>query len=119
MERIRPFSETILCKLLARSEDAYGYTRYVFKNLVTGCFEMITRLPNWDLPYIEIGDVGFVNYIEAVAGEDTWYDADNDVFVKYRADGSYMVSWVFAGEYAKKEEDRNGRKWIPEVGSWI
>lgn len=118
MERIRPFSETILCKLMAKSEDAFGYTRYVFKNLVTGSFEMITRLPNWDLPYIEIGDVGFVNYMEAVAGEDTWYDADNDKFVKYRADGSYMVSWVRSGKIAKKEED-NGRRWIPELGSWI
>lgn len=92
--RIAPFQETIYCQLVAYREEPDGYVIYVFRNLIEGDYHMVTKLPNWELPFIRIGDKGFMQYMEAVAGEDTWYDSVKGKNIPYRYDGSYMVNFV-------------------------
>lgn len=94
--RLQPFTETILCEMVAYREEPDGYTHYVFKNLVTLNYCMVTKLPNWDLPFIKIGDIGYMKYMEAVAGQDTWWDALNERNVPYKTDGAYMLNWIFS-----------------------
>lgn len=103
--RLLPFTETIFCEMVAYREDPDGYVHYVFKDLVEFCYVMVTKLPNWDLPFIEIGDTGYMKYMEAVAGQDTWWDAKNEVNVPYKSDGSYMLNWIFStGKQTNKSQ---------------
>ena len=59
---------TISAKLLA-IKSGY-YTIYVFKDLDSDSYIMCTRLPNWQVPNIQVGDAGFLKYQEATAGEE-------------------------------------------------
>lgn len=92
--RVQPFTETLLCKMVAKRSDPDGYVTYVFQDLTDGTYRMATRMPNWKLPHISIGDVGYMKYMEAVAGRDCWYDHENDVYVHYKYDGSYILDWI-------------------------
>lgn len=69
---------TIKAKLLTYREEVGGYILYVFSNLESdkwdSKYKTTVRFPNWDAPYIDIGDVGYLNYKEVVAGETTWWD---------------------------------------------
>ena len=85
---------TILAQLVAKETDCFGYTIYVFK-----CLEevkdtqyiMCTRYPNWNHRTIQIGEVGYLNFIEIQAGIDKWfngnemipYNYDNIQFIKF------------------------------------
>lgn len=100
--RMQPFTETIFCEMLAYREEPDGYTHYVFKNLTDLTYCMVTKLPNWNFPFIEIGDVGYMKYMEAVAGQDTWWDSVNERSVPYKTDGAYMLNWIFSGVKAGK-----------------
>lgn len=93
-DRVAPFSETVLCELLAYRNDPEGYVTYVFQDLADSSYIMAVRMPNWDLPFIEIGSRGFMKYIEVVAGQDTWWNRDTGQQEAYRYDGSYIVDWV-------------------------
>lgn len=92
--RVLPFVETIFCELVAYREGMDGYDKYVFRNLITGEYIMVTGLPNWNLPFIEVGDRGFMKYQEALAGVDSWYDREQDKYVPYKSDNSYILDWV-------------------------
>ena len=68
---------TILAKLLASEEDTLGYITYVFECLDEDIIKetkyiMCVRYPNWDHRKIEIGEVGFLNFLEIRAGMDKW-----------------------------------------------
>lgn len=92
-KRVPPFTETIYCELVAYREGM-EYTRYVFKNLINCEFIMVVRLPNWNLPFIKVGDRGFMKYQEALAGIDSWYDFEKDEYVPYKNDNTYILDWV-------------------------
>lgn len=96
--RIQPFTETILCKAVAKRINPDGYVTYVFQDLIDGTYRMVTRLPNWNMSYIGIGDIGYMKYMEAVAGQDSWYDHENDTYVHYKYDGSYILDWILDGK---------------------
>ena len=78
---------TIKAKLLTYREDYGGYILYVFENLEskdwTSKYKMTVRFPNWDCPFIGIGDIGYLNYKEVVAGESTWWDKDSQSMKYY------------------------------------
>lgn len=92
--RVFPFSETICCEAVAVRKDPEGYSCYVFRNLDDGTYRMVTRLPNWESPFISIGDKGYLKYTEVLAGRDTWYDRSNGTYIPYKYDGQYLVDWV-------------------------
>lgn len=92
--RVFPFSETICCEAVAVRRDPEGYSCYVFRNLDDGTYRMVTRLPNWESPFISIGDKGYLKYTEVLAGRDTWYDRSNGTYIPYKYDGQYLVDWV-------------------------
>ena len=78
---------TILAKLLANELDILGYETYVFE-----CLEeirkdtkylMCTKFPNWESKKINIGDIGFLSFIEIRAGVDKWFDGNQMIPYKY------------------------------------
>lgn len=97
--RLLPFIETIFCELVAYKEGLDGYNRYVFRDLIDDHFVMVTGLPNWNLPFIDIGDRGYMKYQEAVAGVDSWYNTETCEYVPYKTDNSYILDWI--KEYKK------------------
>lgn len=93
-KRLMPFTETILSELITYRNDPDGYTQMVFRNLIDLSFQMVTRMPNWDFPFIQIGDRGFMKYIEVVAGRDTWWDSEKEENIPYKKDGAYITGWI-------------------------
>ena len=69
---------TIRVELLASKEDAGGYIVYAFKDLSNGTYKMCTRCPNWEGPFLRVGDIGYLKCKEVYAGEDTWYNPITD-----------------------------------------
>lgn len=77
-----------LVKLVAISEDMFGYITYVFECLEEYMIKqtkyiMTTRWPNWEHRLIEINEIGYLNFKEIRAGIDTWWDGTQMVPFKY------------------------------------
>lgn len=89
---------TIKAKLVAIEDDVNGYVQYAFENLepedVWSKYIMVTRYPNWDLPALYIGDIGYVKFTDILAGYDKWYDAEADDFVSYRYTMSVLEKFI-------------------------
>lgn len=86
--------ETIHAKLVASREDVGDYTIYVFQNLETSSYAMVTKLPRWDSTIINIGDTGFLKYEEVIAGKDTWFNYELGKQVPYKYTGVYFRDFV-------------------------
>jgi hypothetical protein len=78
-------------KLLAKKDALYSL--YVFKNLEDNSIFMCTKLPNWILPFIEIGDIGFVKTNQVKAGE-LYYDPSDDSYKPYKYSNIYMTNYI-------------------------
>jgi hypothetical protein len=68
-------------KLLESKQDICGYTTYVFKSLEENPpfgkkYIMCTRFPNWQDKEVNIGDIGYLNTKEVIAGVDKWFDGE-------------------------------------------
>lgn len=79
---------TVLACLVAKESDTAGYTTYVFECLEDFMFQyskyiMCTRFPNWDHRNIDLGEVGYLNFMEIRAGIDKWYDGSKMVPYNY------------------------------------
>ena len=88
---------TILAELLAKSIDVQGYVVYVFKCLDEEVIKespylMCTRFPNWDHRVIDIGEVGYLNFKERLAGIDKWFDGKD--FIPYRYDDVQFIRFI-------------------------
>lgn len=90
----------IKARLLAVRND--HYTNYVFENLTEGGFIMCTRLPNWQTPNVEIGDIGFLDYNYIKAG-DTYYNPTTNTNDKYRYTNNYFINFVKEEKNIKKD----------------
>lgn len=90
---------TIKCKLLAKREEVGGYIVYVFQNLDDNSYLMCTRLPNWETPFLELGDIGFLEFKEVIAGVDQWYSRSDQQHYYYKYTGIYFLNFV---EYKEK-----------------
>lgn len=88
-------------KLLAIKEGVY--TTYVFKDYINNKYIMCTRLPNWQVQEINIGDEGFLQYQEVNAG-DSYYDASIENYKKYNYSNIYFNNFVKKSEKINKEE---------------
>lgn len=79
---------TVLAKLVASETDPLDYTTYVFECLDADVIKetryiMCTRWPNWDHRNIEIGEVGYLNFVEIRAGIDKWFDGTKMIPYNY------------------------------------
>lgn len=79
---------TILAKLLAKEKDIMGYITYVFECIDNDVsketrYVMCTRFPNWEHRAIEIGEIGFLNFVELRAGIDKWFDGEKMIPYNY------------------------------------
>ena len=99
-----PSIKIIHGKLIAQKVDIGEYITYVFKNLdsesIFDKYIMCTRFPNWDSPFIELGDTGYVKYREVFGGVDEWYDKDKEVFVKYNYTDIHFLDFIYDKEKA-------------------
>ena len=72
----------------------YGiYTMYVFQVLETKEYIMCTKLPNWQTPNINIGDIGFLEFQNVKAGE-TYFDPKTQTKVCYSYTNSYFLNFI-------------------------
>lgn len=78
-------------KLLALREGTY--TMYVFQNLDTNAYIMCTRLPNWQVPEIKLGDAGFLEYQYVTAGEE-YFDPAQEKMIRYLYTNVYFINFV-------------------------
>lgn len=73
-------------KVLAKEND-FGYINIVIENLDDAPFGhkyiLTTVCPNWESRIPEIGEIGFLEYSENRAGEDTWFNRSTNTFVPY------------------------------------
>lgn len=92
---------TLRVELVAIKHDVGNYLVYVFKDLSNGLPVMCTRCPNWESPFLAIGDIGYLQCKEVIAGEDTWYDSMTDSKVPYKFTRIYFEDFV----YEKPPED--------------
>lgn len=81
----------ILAKLLAIREG--NYTMYVFKNIDSNAYIMCTRMPNWQVPDVSIGDEGFLKYQIVNAGE-TYYNSSTNETCTYSYSNIYFLNFV-------------------------
>ena len=78
-------------KLLAVRDGIY--TTYVFQTLDTKEYIMCTRLPNWKVPEIAIGDEGFLQYQVVNAGEE-YFSVAEQKNVKYNYSNIYFNNFI-------------------------
>jgi hypothetical protein len=88
---------TVLARLEASRTDGCGYTTYVFRCLEREIIKqtkyvMCTRWPNWEGPKIEIGEVGYLQFMEIRAGKDEWFDGVN--MIPYRHNNIQFIKFI-------------------------
>lgn len=83
--------KVIRAKLIAIRQSTY--TMYVFQNLDNGEYIMCTRLPNWQVPDIDIGVEGFLNYQIVKAGEQ-YFDPISETNVCYKYSNIYFINFI-------------------------
>lgn len=83
-------------KLIAKSTDWYGYTNYVFENLEPtdsgSKYVMCTQFPNWNQPFITLGEVGFVAVKYVKEGQDTWFDGHS--YIPYKNTDIHFLKFI-------------------------
>lgn len=88
----------ILAELVASHNDIGGYIIYVFKCLEQEINEspyvMMVKYPNWESKPLQIGDTGFVEFIEIRAGIDTWYDKTQRIQVPYNYNSVQFIRFI-------------------------
>lgn len=84
------------------------YTTYVFKNLDEPNNSLlryftVTKLPNWDCPLLEIGDVGYVecDYVEA---GDSYFQSNTGQTERYNYTVCYLIHFIEKQEQIKQKE---------------
>lgn len=97
-----PSIKIIHGKLIGLKNNLGGYINYVFLNIdskdIFDKYLMCTRFPNWESPFINLGDTGYVKYREVFGGVDEWYDKTKEVFVKYNYTDIHFLDFVYDKE---------------------
>lgn len=80
---------TVLAQLVASDTDSFGYITYVFKRLdklvEDAQYVMCVRYPNWNHRRINLGEKGFLSFLEVKAGEDKWFNGKDMIPYNYSA----------------------------------
>ena len=88
-------------KLLAIRESKY--TMYVFQNLDFEGYIMCTRLPNWKVPDLNVGDIGFLEYQIIKAGEEYFNVATQQKQI-YQYSNIYFNNFILENAIIKNKE---------------
>lgn len=88
-------------KLLAVRDGTY--TCYVFQVIDALEYIMCTRLPNWQVPEIKIGDVGYLDYQIVKAGE-KYFDPKTGEMMSYLYSNIYFINFIPKTEILKNNE---------------
>jgi len=75
------------------------YSIYVFTNLKDNSYIMCTMLPNWNIPNMNIGERGFLKYIQVTAGEEYFHPGTGKKQL-YNYSNIYIINFM-------KEQDTN------------
>lgn len=78
------------------------YCIYVFKVLDSKEYVMCTRLPNWKVPDINIGDKGFLKYQTVKAGDE--YVTPEGATIVYKYTNTYFINFVNRSSIFKNKE---------------
>lgn len=78
------------------------YTTYVFKVIKENEYVMCTKLPNWQVPEINVGDVGFLQYQIVKAG-DLYVTPEGDQ-IAYKYSNVYFINFVLKTDAVMKKE---------------
>lgn len=95
--------KTLSTELVAKKEDPGGYEILVFYDLDSCSYLMCTRLPNWATKSPSIGDIGFLQAREFIAGEDTWYNVASGSKIPYNYTGVYFWDFIMKEEKINQE----------------
>ena len=87
-------------KLCALRESLY--TIYVFQDVESREFIMCTRLPNWNIPKINIGDVGFLQYQIVQAG-DEYFNPTTGEKNRFNYSNVYFNNFVLKSDINQQE----------------
>lgn len=97
---------TVRVKLISFRKGDYKV--YVFLDLDTGKYYMITELPNWQLPDLNIGDEGFITYIIVIGGVTRWYDfRQTGELLKHKYSGLYFVDFIHLSNEINYSQDKD------------
>ena len=78
-------------ELLAVKLD--NYSIYVFKDISKNTYIMCTKLPNWIMPNIEIGERGFLKFQKVIAGE-KYFNPETGKKSVYNYTNIYMLNFM-------------------------
>lgn len=78
------------------------YTVYVFQEVDTSEYIMCTRLPNWQVPDVELGTIGFLQYQIVNAGDEYITPMGEKIYYKYA--NSYFINFVNNLDVIKNNE---------------
>lgn len=95
--------KTQYVKLVARKEEPGGYEVLVFQDLDSRTYRMCTKLPNWNTKTPLMHVPGYLQSREFIAGEDKWYDFQNNKHVSYCYTGLYFWDFVEKKEKTNTE----------------
>ena len=86
-------------KLVAIRDSTY--TMYVFTLLEEKNYVMCTRLPNWQVPEISIGDSGFLKYQTVEAGDQ--YTTPDGSIINYKYTNAYFLDFIHKTDKLNKD----------------
>lgn len=92
---------TLEATLVACREE--NYTNYVFKDNKSEEYIFCTRLPNWQIPRIEIGESGYLQYNKVKAG-DEYINPDTGEIINYKYTNTYIHNFVKKTDIFKNKE---------------
>ena len=78
------------------------YTMYVFKKMEDMQYIMCTKLPNWQVPDLNIGDVGYFEIQYVKAGE-TYFRRDLNMNWVYQYSNIYFVNFINESKINNKD----------------
>lgn len=90
----------IEAKLCALRESMY--TIYVFQDIKSEEYIMCTRLPNWNVPNIDIGDIGFLQYQMVKAG-DEYYNPFTGEKCRFNYSNIYFNNFILKSDVKQQE----------------
>lgn len=79
------------------------YTNYVFKDNESNEYIFCTRLPNWQIPDISIGDIGYLHYIKVKAG-DEYLNPETGELIYYKYTNTYLQNFVKKSDVINNKE---------------
>ena len=79
------------------------YSMYVFKECNSSEYIMCTRLPNWQVPDVNVGMKGFLQYQIVHAGDE--YTTPDGEVIKYRYSNSYFINFVNKSEMTSSNNE--------------